>query len=275
MTKFVLRLTWTIVYSALFSGAAILFADCPEGARATTESEQQSYSTRMQSLKAAIPNAPDGWELQPVKFLAAAPASVCKGSEPVASVDATYISVADRKQNQARDREYQARIDALRKLSPEEQKEADTLYHEGSDLGYKSIAELKNKNQAEAERLRAEANKAYAASKAIQQAHLEKVFPQIRAIDDEKQMAYANPEVKVQLILRDLAQDQKTVKKEPVQIEGVSTAYYTPDKTLAVSLGLSPDGKPVWVQIKGDRKQVETVARLFGQAATKKLLATR
>jgi hypothetical protein len=275
MTKFVLRLTWTIVYSTLISGAAILFADCPEGPRPTTELEKQIYSAKMQALKAAIPNAPEGWELQPVKSLGVAPTSVCKGSEAVAAVDATYVSIADRKQNEERDRQYEARIDALRKLSPEEQKEADTLYHEGSDLGYKSIAEMKNKNQAEADRLRAEANKAYAASKAIQQAHLEKVFPQIRAIEDEKRAAYVNPEVTVHLIVRDLALDQKTVKKEPVQIEGVSTAYYTPEKTLAVSIGTSSDGKPVWAQIHGDRKQAETVARLFGQPATKKILASR
>ena len=275
MTKFVLRLTWTIVYSTLISGAAILFADCPEGTRATSESEQQNYSARMQSLKAAIPNAPEGWELQPVKFFGVAPNSVCKGSELVPAVDATYVSLAERKQNEERDRQYDARIDALRKLSPEEQKQADTLYQQGKDLGYKSIAELKNKNQAEADRLRAEANKAYAASKAIQQAHLERVFPQIRAIEDEKQAAYVNPEVKVHLLVRDLALDQQTVKKEPVQIDGVSKAYYTPEKTLSVSLGSSSDGKPVWAQIQGDRKQAEIVARLFGQPATKKILASR
>ena len=275
MTKFVLRLTWTIVYSTLISGAGILFADCPEGARATTESEQQNYSAKMQFLKAAIPNAPEGWELQPVKFFAVAPKSACKGSELVPALDATYVSLAERKQNEERDRQYEARIDAVRKLSPEEQKEADSLYHQGSDLGYKSIAEPKNKNQAEADKLRAEANKAYAASKAIQQAHMEKIFPQIRAIEDEKRAAYVNPEVRVHLIVRDLALDQQTVKKEPVQIDGVSKAYYTPEKTLAVSLGLSSDGKPVWAQIQGDRKQAETVARLFGQPATKRILASR
>ena len=275
MTKLVLRITWTIVYSILLSGAGILLADCPEGVRATTESEQQSYSADMQSLKAAIPNAPDGWELQPIKFLAVAPTSVCKGSEPVAAVDATYISLTERKQNEERDRQYQARIDALRKLPPEEQKEADTLYHQGSELGYKSIAEVKNKNQAEADKLRAEANKAYAASKAIQQAHLEKVFPQIRAIEDEKRAAYANPEVRVHLIVRDLAQDQKTVKTEPIRIDGVGRAYYTPEKTLVVSLGFSAVGKPIWAQIQGDRKQAETVARLLGQPATKRALASR
>jgi len=275
MTKLVLRITWTIVYTLLISGAGILFADCPEGTRPTTDAEQQSYISNMQALKAAIPNSPEGWELQPVKTFSNAPSSVCKGSKPLAAVDATYLSVAERKQNDERSRQYDARIEALRKLSPEEQKEADTLYHEGSDLGYKSIAELKNKNQAEADRQRAEANKAYAASKAIQRAHLDKVIPQLNAIEEEKRAAYVNPEVHVHLIVRDLAQDQKTAKTEPAQIDGVTRAYYTPDKILSLSLGSSADGQPVWAQIQGDRKQAETIARLFGHPGARGNVASR
>lgn len=274
MTKLVLRITWSIVYTLLIYGAGILFADCPEGTRPTTDNEQQSYISNMQALKAAIPNAPEGWELQPVKTFSNAPSSVCKGSKPLAAVDATYISVAERKQNDERSRQYDARIEALRKLSPEEQKEADTLYHQGSDLGYKSIAELKNKNQAEADRLRAEANKAYVASKAIQREHLDKVIPQLNAIGEEKRAAYVNPEVHVHLIVRDLAQDQ-TVKTEPAQIDGVTRAYYTPDKILSLSLGSSADGQPVWAQIQGDRKQAETIARLFGHLGARGTVASR
>ena len=270
-----LRLTWTILFSILISGAGILFADCPEGTRPTTAVEQQNYGANMQALKASLPNAPDGWQLQPAQFIPGAPTSVCKGSKAVPAVDATYVSLTDRKQNQERNREYEARINTLRKLSPEEQKEADTLYHQGSDLGYKSIAELKNKNQAESDRLRGEANKAYAASKSIQQAHLEKVLPQIRALEEEQRSASVSPDVRVHLMVRDLAQDQKTVKTEEAQIEGVSKAYYTPDKTLAISLGSSQDGQPVWAQIQGDRKQVETVARLFGRSTNKKTTASR
>jgi hypothetical protein len=274
MTK-LLRLTWTGLFSVLISGAGILFADCPEGSRPTTELEQQHYVANMEALKAAVPNAPEGWELQPGKFFPGAPSSVCKGSKPVAAFDAAYVSLAQRKQNEERGREYEARIANLRKLSPEEQKEADSLYHQGSELGYKSIAELKNKNQAESDRLRAEANKAYAASRAVQTAHLEKVLPQIRALQEEQQAGFVNPEVKVHIIVRDLAADQRSVKSEPTHFEGIAKAYYAADKTLAISLGVSPDGQPVWVQLQGDRKQVETVARQFANATNKAALASR
>jgi hypothetical protein len=277
--RFILRLTWTITFSILISGAGILFADCPEGSRATTDAEQRNYVTDMQSLKAALPNPPEGWELQPVKSFPGAPTSVCKGSKAVPAIDATYVSLLEKKQNEERDRQYESRISALQKLSPEEQEEKDRLYHQGSDLGYKSIAALKNKDQAESDRLRAEANKAYAASKAIQQAHLEKVSSQIRAIQDEQRDAYVSPEVRVHLIVRDLApdlaQNQKTVKTEAARIDGISRAYYTPDKTLTISLGSAPDGQPVWAEIRGDRKQAENIARLFGHPAAGASVAAR
>ena len=271
----ILRLTWTIFFSILMSGAGILFADCPEGARPTTEAEQQQYVANLQALKVALPNAPEGWQLEPMKFLPGAPAGVCKDSKPVAAVDATYVSLTQRKKNAEHDREYEARINTLRKLSPEEQKEADTLYRQGSVLGYKSIAELKNKNQAESDRLRGEANKAYAASRAIQSAHLEKVLPQIRALQDEQRAQFVLPDVRVHLIVRDLAQDHKTLRTESVQIPGLAKAYYTPDKTLAISFGVAPDGQPVWIQIQGDRSQAETIARLFGNAGARGVRASR
>jgi hypothetical protein len=270
-----LKRTWKIAFIVLVSGSGILFADCPEGSRPTTDIEQQHYVANLQALKAILPSAPDGWALQPAQIIPGAPTSVCKGSKPVAAIDATYVSLMGRKENEERNRDYEARIDALRTLSPEDQRQADTLYHQGSDLGYKSIAELKNKNQAESDRLRAEANKAYAASKAIRQAHLEKVSSLIRALEDERQAANVSPDVRVHVVVHDLALDQKTVMTESVQIEGVAKAYYSPEKTLTISLGSSLDGKPVWVQIQGDRKQAEVVGRLFGRAANAGTVANR
>ena len=236
-------------------------ADCPEGVRPTTAVEQQKYLATMSALKAALPATVAGWDVRLAQFFTTAPTSVCKGSSLIAGYDATYTSLEQRQKNQEIDRQVEARIDAVRKLSPEEQKQADELYQQGKQLGYQSIAALKNKDQAESDRLRAEANKMYAASKAIQQAHLEKAFPQMKAIEDEKQAAYVSPEVKVHVVGRDLGADRKAAKSERVQIDGLSDSYFAPDKALVVSLGTGPDGQPVWGRLEGDRNTVQAIAR--------------
>ena len=250
-----------VVAVAVLAPPILSFADCPEGVRPTTSVEQQKYLATVSALKAAMPAAISGWEVHLGQSFSTAPSTVCKGSPVVAGYDATYTSLEQRQKNQEADRQTQARIDALRKLSPEEQKQADDLYQQGKQLGYQSIAALKNKDQAESDRLRAEANKMYAASKAIQQAHLEKVGPQMQAIEDEKQAAYVNPEVQVHLVGRDLGSDRKGTKTEPVQIEGAKAAYFTPEKKLVLALNPGPDGQSVWAQLEGDRNQVQIIGK--------------
>jgi hypothetical protein len=251
----------TILVAAILAPPVVSFADCPEGVRPTTVVEQQKYLAAMTALKAALPTTVSGYEVKMDQLFTTAPSSVCKGSPLTAGYDATYTSVEQRKKNQEAGQQYEARIEAVRKLSPEQQKQADDLYNQGKALGYQSIAALKNKDQAESDRLRAEANKKYAESKAIQQAHLEKVFPQMKAIEDEKQAAYVSPEVRVHLVGRDLAADRKSPKSEAAPIEGGPGAYFSADRALVVSLGTSPDGQPVWARLEGDRTNVQAIAR--------------
>lgn len=257
----------TMLVAAVLAPPVLSFADCPEGVRSTTSAEQQKYLATMTALKAALPASVAGWDVQFAPFFTSAPSSVCKGSPLTAGYEATYTSSEQRKKNQESDQQYEARIEAVRKLSPEEQKQADDLYNQGKALGYQAIAALKNKDQAESDRLRAEANKKYAESKAIQQGHLEKVFPQMKAIEDEKQKAYVSPEVKVHLLGRDLAGDPKGQKTEPAPIEGVS-AYFAADKALVVSLGTGPDGQPVWARLEGDRANTQAIARLLSHVGS-------
>lgn len=252
-----------IVAAAVLAPSVLSFADCPEGVRPTTATEQQKYLATMSALKAVLPASLPSWQVQMNQLFTTAPSSVCKGSDLVAGYDATYMSAEQKQKNQETDRQYEARIDSLRKLSPEEQKQADDLYQQGKQLGYESIAAVKNKDQAEADRLRAEANKKYAASKAIQQAHLEKVSPQMQAIEDEKHAAHATPDVKVHVVGRDLSADRKAPHSEPVQIEGSAGSYFAPDKALLVSLGTGPDRQPVWARLEGDRSNVLAIARLL------------
>ena len=134
----------------------LLFADCPEGVRPTTAAEQSEYLALLPVLRNALPASPAGLQVKADPLFTTAPNSVCKGSPLVASYGATYTFTDQADRNQASAREHEARIQALQKLSPEEQKQADDLYHQGSQLGYRSIAEQKNHNQAEADRLRHE-----------------------------------------------------------------------------------------------------------------------
>lgn len=250
-----------------------VWADCPEGARSTTPDEQRTYLAEMAALKAALPAAPTGWQVDGPALLATGPTMVCKGSKAVAGYDATYTSLEIRKQNQEREKQFESRMNALRVLPPDKQKEADDLYRQGSQLGYKSIAELKNKNQAEADRLRAEANKLYAESKAIRAAHLDSVSAQIRAVGDEQRASYVNPDVRVHLLVREEAGDWNASGSERAEIAGISKAYFVPDHALILFLGRVAAGHPAWARLEGNRAAMEGIARLFSQSGAKELSA--
>lgn len=250
-----------LVVAVFLAPPLLSLADCPEGVRPTTAVEQQKYLSSISAFKAALPPSVSDWNAHFDPVFTAAPTSVCKGTALTAGYDAIYSSLEQRQKNQELERQYDARVEELRKLSPEEQKQADDFYHQGSELGYKAVVELKNKNQPEADRLRAEANKMYAASKAIQAAHLDKVDAQMQALMKEKQATYVSPEVKVHLVGRDLSAEKKGSKTEPVQIAGKPNAYFAAGQTLLVLLGTGPDGQPVWARLEGERTNVQAIAR--------------
>lgn len=253
---------------------ALLLADCPDGTRPTSAEEQKVWLAEMAALKAALPQAQAGWQLDAPALFTSAPSSVCKGLHLVAGYDATYTSAEIRKQNQERERQFDARINEVKELPADKQKEADDLYRQASQLGYKSIAEVKNKNQAEADRLRAEANKLYAASKAIRTAYFDSVGDQIKAITDEQLAAHISPDVKVHLLVRDEPGDWNAAGKTDAHLPGVAKAYYATDHSLLLALGPVADGHRVWVRLEGARQNVETIARTFAAPRSPDLAAT-
>src|SRR5581483_4087872 len=134
-----------ILFAAvLLLAPGALRADCPDGARNTTEAERADFINGMNELKAAVPAAPAGWQLQaPAIPYVTAPATTCKGSKLFAAYSFTYTSTDQQKQLQERIHDRETRIAALSKLSPDEQKQFDDLRHQGSQLGYQSIAAQK------------------------------------------------------------------------------------------------------------------------------------
>src|SRR5581483_7596590 len=121
-----------ILFAAvLLLAPGALRADCPDGARNTTEAERADFINGMNELKAAVPAAPAGWQLQaPAIPYVTAPATTCKGSKLLAAYSFTYTSTDQQKQLQERIHDRETRIAALSKLSPDEQKQFDDLRHQ-------------------------------------------------------------------------------------------------------------------------------------------------
>lgn len=250
---------------------AVLRADCPDGTRATTEAERQEYMRVLDVLK-AVPPAPAGWQLRTSRFNETkAPMSVCKG--PMKSVnpfEVTYVSTEQEERNEQVRRENDARIAALRRLSPDEQKQFDDFNRQGMQLSGQSGAARRNKNPAEADRLLKEAKEFYAKSRAIRQAHAEKVAPEISAIDGDISK-YGNPEVQVQVAVdnRDIKADSGA---EKVEIPGVSLAFFDRKNALLMSFGRDAAGHNIWARLEGDRERVLTIARLFNNSSLRALV---
>ena len=259
------------VLAAFLMVPAALRADCPDGARPTTEAERQEYMRVLDSLK-VVPPAPAGWRLQTSRSNETkAPMSVCKG--PMKSVnpyEATYVSMEQEKRNQQYGRENNARIAALRKLPPDEQKQFDDFNRQGMQLSGQSGAARRSKNLAEADRLLKEAKESYAKSRAIQQAHAEKVAPEIRAIQEDHGK-YGNPAVQVQLAVDNL-DTKPDSRAEKVEIPGVSLAFFDRRNALVMSFGRDAGGRNIRARLEGDRERVLTIARLFSNSSLRALV---
>jgi hypothetical protein len=257
------------VFTIFLIVPAVLRADCPEGVRTTTEAERREYMRTLNALK-AVPSAPAGWQLQtPKSGSTEAPTSTCKGLKLTAEYEVTYVSIEQQQLNQQYNRESSARIAALRKLSPDEQKQVDDFNRQGRQLSAQAAVAKKNNNRTEADRLREQANQFYAKSRAVYQAHQDKIAPQIAAIADECSK-YANPEVRVHLAVDDLPAAAGS-GAEKVQIPGVPQAFFDRQKALVMSYGRDAAGRNIRVRLEGDRERVLTIARLFTESSLRTL----
>ena len=244
----------------------ILLADCPDGARPTTEAERQDYMRGLEALKAAVPPAPADWQLRSSRSeKSQAPTSVCKG--PMISVqphEVAYVSLEQERLNGQHQRELNNRLAALRKLPPEEQTQFNEFNRQGMQLSAQSGAARRNKDAAGADRLLTEAKQFYAKSRAIQQAHAEKIAPEVGVIEEERGRV-GNPEVRARLTAdRQPAAPESGAEK--AEIPGAVTAFFDQRKALVVSLGRDSAGNNLQVRLEGDRERVLTIARLFADS---------
>lgn len=242
--------------------SAAAFADCPDGGRQTTTSEQQFYVEATTSIKTAIPPAPAGWTLRDRNAATIiAPTSLCKGSPLVPGYFITYLWADQQKRNELRIRERDVRVRALGLLSPEEQKQVDDLSRQGRNFERQAQAVIRT-NPDEAARLRAQARPFAEQANAIRKAHQEKVFPEMEAIRKEEADAYIEPEVNVSISLSKEA--SVASKAERTQIAGIPSTFQ--DKDLVMSFGHDDAGRTLWVKISGSRPAVEAIANLYASS---------
>jgi hypothetical protein len=250
-------------------------ADCPEGSRSVSESEQQAYLSMQQAIRAAIPPAPAGWSLKDpgAKVAPVAPKDACKGSDPSPGWYGIYTWDEQVKKNSARNLEQDKRLKAASAFTPEEQKEMDDYTRQAREIERKAVAVIRTSPD-EAARLRAEARPFSGKANEVRKAHNDRVFPQLEAIRKEFAAEYVNPTVAVSIVVNE--DDRQLDAKEPLQIPGTVKAFLNNDKKLELSFGQVPPAtasggigkKPrtIWAEVSGDRQAAETIANLLGSS---------
>jgi hypothetical protein len=255
----------TLLTTLLLASAAA-FADCPEGGRPTTPAEQQAYVSTTEAIRASLPPAPAGWRIKDIaaKFAVTAPNNVCKGSGLVAGYYVTYIWTEQEQRDRQRMNDSNARLRQLGLLTPEEQKQVDSLSQQARAFERQAVAVIRT-NPDEAARLRAQAKPFAEQVNAIRQKHLESVTPQMDAIrkaDLEATLA-VNAEVGASISLNKESYTP-AAGAERLQINGASSASYDPkQKELVFSLGRDASGSNLLVKLTGTRHEAETIANLI------------
>lgn len=259
----------------IVSVAVSAHADCPEGSRSLSETEQQAYLSMQQAIKAAIPPVPAGWTLKDpaAKSAPSAPKDVCKGSDPSPGWYGIYTWDEQVKKNTARNLEQDKRLKAASAFTPEEQKEMDDYTRQARELERKAVAVIRTSPD-DAARLRAEAKPFSDKANEVRKAHNERVFPQLETIRKEFAAEYVNPTVTVSIVVNE--DNRQLDAKEPLQIPGTVKAFLNHHKKLVLSFGQVPPAsasggigknpRTIWTEVSGDRQAAETIANLLGSS---------
>jgi len=266
---------FAILASSLLA-PAFLHADCPDGSRTLSATEQQAYVALQTSIKAALPAAPAGWVLKDpaAKMTLAAPSSTCKGLDAVAGYYVIYFSEEQARKNADRSREQDTRVREASKFTPEEQKALDDFDRPSRDLARQSVQAIRDKKPEEAARLRAQSDELHQKSNAVRAAHNARILRAVTAILNEYTNSYVSPEVAVNIVVND--NERSAAGKEKLQISGVPLAF-ADGKEITMSFGkvapakasggLGTKPRTIWVTVTGDRASSQTIANLFGNSS--------
>lgn len=170
---------WTLIF---VFGVTAAFADCPEGARSTTEAERAQYSAAMKKLEALVPAAPAGWKVDapPVYPLAN---STCKGVVFKSySYTVTYTNLNRVADNNRRVEEMGRQVAELRKMPADKAAEMAELSKQSRALQRERPKVRAAGDQAAIADLEARIKDLDRRYAAIRRAHEDSIQPQILEI---------------------------------------------------------------------------------------------
>jgi hypothetical protein len=250
-------------FAGLMLASAFAFADCVDGGRDTTPPERTDYVETTTALKTSLPAAPGGWRILDRNFgTITAPNSTCKGSTLVPGYYVTYIWTEQEQRVRKAEDDKSKRIVALQLLTPEEQKQVDDLGRQARTLERQAIAIIRT-NPDEAAKLRKQEEPFVLQVRQIRQDHVNRVLPQIQAIQSETVpgVTGVSTEVPVSITVRK-GPFVPAAKAESIQIAGAKQATYD-GKELNVLVGLDSKGHSINANITGSRNEAETIANLL------------
>lgn len=249
--------------------ALIALGDCPDGARNTTPQEQAFYASTIETLAAAVPPAPAGWELKKTPIYKPA-SSVCKGTDASRVVySVAYSWTEGLKEQNRRTEEMQKKVADLRKVPEDKAAQINELAQQSRALRAARAKARAEKNVEEAERLDREGKALDLQGAKIRKDHEAAVLPRIMEItqaylEAEKGKTY---QVSMTLAVNETPNGSKPGGGMTKTREG-----------LELSAGA---GKPVpnklqhqnlVVRWSGDAAQVDVVAKAFDKASLQNIL---
>lgn len=191
-----------IVCTALLF-ACNAWADCPVPERKVTQAEERFYATTIHSLKALLPPAPHGWELQdkaanrPVLPLG----TLCANdTDPISAYYVvTYYNAATAAELSRKDDEITQKIHALRRFSPEQERRMKAVELRSRDLRWEA-RKLAATDKAAADKKIAEARELTVQANEIRREVM--MRPEIQTLEKEQQaLRAANLLLKVELTI--------------------------------------------------------------------------
>ena len=174
--------------------AGMAWGDCVDGVRAASPAEIAFKSKAQLAMAELFPAAPEGFKQPAPLKLDDRPPSFCKGQPPgdfPMSLHTTYErSTAVRERDTpeyAAKAEIDAKIQALKKLTPESQAKYDAAKKEYDIVYAPYRVAVKANNKAEGDRMRKDVDAAYANMRKVEEEHRRDMLPKTTALTDERE----------------------------------------------------------------------------------------